>query len=155
MRNFLIILAAGGSAAMLLGALGFQYIGEMAPCKMCYWQRYPHGAAMGIGVLALILGGSLLPWLGALAALTTAGIGIYHTGVERGFWEGPTTCTSGPIENLTPDQLMDQIMSAPLVRCDEVPWELFTLSMASWNAIVSIGLAALWIAAANHARKGR
>ena len=155
MRNFLIILAAVGSAAMLLGALGFQYIGEMAPCKMCYWQRYPHGAAIGIGVLALIVGGSALPWLGALAALTTAGIGIYHTGVERGFWEGPTTCTSGPIENLTPDQLMDQIMSAPLVRCDEVPWELFTLSMASWNAIVSIGLAALWIAAANHARKGR
>jgi disulfide bond formation protein DsbB len=155
MRNLLIILAAGGSAALLLGALGFQYIGEMAPCKMCYWQRYPHAAAVGIGVLALIIGGSALPWLGALAALVTAGIGVYHTGVERGFWEGPSTCTSGPINNLTPDQLMEQIMSAPLVRCDEVPWELFTLSMASWNAIASLGLAALWIAAANHTRKGR
>ena len=155
MRNLLIILAAGGSAALLLGALGFQYIGEMAPCKMCYWQRYPHAAAVGIGALALIAGGSVLPWLGALAALATAGVGFYHTGVERGFWEGPSTCTSGPIENLTPDQLMEQIMSAPLVRCDEVPWEMFTLSMASWNAIASLGLAALWIAAANHARKGR
>jgi len=153
MHRFLIILAAGGSVAMLLGALGFQYIGEMAPCKLCYWQRYPHAAAAGIGVLALIIPGAVLPYLGSLAALATAGIGAYHTGVERGWWEGPSTCTSGPIGGLSPDQLMDQIMSAPLVRCDEVPWELFSLSMASWNAIASFGLVLLWIAAANHARK--
>ena len=155
MQRILIIIAALGSAGLLLGAFGFQYLGDMPPCKMCYWQRYPHDGAVGIGVLALMFGGAVLPWLGALAALTTAGIGIYHTGVERGFWEGPTTCTSGPVTDLTPEQLMEQIMSAPMVRCDEVPWEMFTLSMASWNAIASIGLAALWIAAANHARKGR
>ncbi|MBE1284632.1 MAG: disulfide bond formation protein B [Rhodobacteraceae bacterium] len=155
MRNTLVILAMAGSAALLLGALGFQYIGGMAPCEMCYWQRYPHAAAVGIGILALIVGGSALPWLGALAALTTAGIGVYHTGVERDWWEGPTTCTSGPVEGLTPEQLMEQIMSAPLVRCDEVPWELLTLSMASWNAIASLGLALIWVAAANHSRRGR
>lgn len=136
---------------MMLGALGFQYIGELPPCKMCYWQRYPHVAAVGIGVLAFVLPGvglTALLYLGAVAALVTAGIGVYHTGVERGFWEGPTTCTSGPIGGLTPEQLMEQIMGAPLVRCDEVPWELFTLSMASWNAIISFALAGLWIAAA-------
>jgi len=136
---------------MMLGALGFQYIGELPPCKMCYWQRYPHVAAVGIGVLAFLLPGvglTALLYLGAVAALVTAGIGVYHTGVERGFWEGPTTCTSGPIGGLTPEQLMEQIMGAPLVRCDEVPWELFTLSMASWNAIISFALAGLWIAAA-------
>ncbi len=151
MKRLLVLTATLGSAAMMLGALGFQYIGEMPPCKMCYWQRYPHLAAVGIGVLAMLLPvGSLtvLLYLGALAALTTAGIGLYHTGVERGFWEGPTTCTSGPIDGLTPEQLMQQIMGAPLVRCDEVPWELFSLSMASWNAILSIALAAVWIAAA-------
>lgn len=153
MHRLLITLAAGGSAALLLGALGFQYIGEMAPCKLCYWQRYPHAAAVGIGVLALIIPGALLPYLGALAALATAGIGAYHTGVERGWWEGPSTCTSGPIGGLSPDQLLDQIMAAPLVRCDEVPWEMLSLSMASWNAIASLGLALLWVAAANHARK--
>ncbi|KIC22478.1 disulfide bond formation protein B [Leisingera sp. ANG-Vp] len=153
MHRILIVLAAGGSAALLLGALGFQYIGEMAPCKLCYWQRYPHAAAAGIGVLALIIPGAILPYLGALAALATAGVGAYHTGVERGWWEGPSTCTSGPIGGLSPDQLMEQIMAAPLVRCDEVPWEMFTLSMATWNAIASFGLALLWIAAANHARK--
>ncbi|UWQ34690.1 disulfide bond formation protein B [Leisingera sp. M527] len=153
MHRFLIILAAGGSAALLLGALGFQYIGEMPPCKLCYWQRYPHAAAAGIGVLALIIPGALLPYLGALAALATAGIGAFHTGVERGWWEGPSTCTSGPIGGLSPDQLLDQIMAAPLVQCDQVPWEMLSLSMASWNGIASFGLALLWVAAANHARK--
>ncbi len=153
MHRLLIVLAAGGSAALLLGALGFQYIGEMAPCKLCYWQRYPHAAAAGIGLLALIIPGAVLPYLGALAALATSGVGAYHTGVERGWWEGPSTCTSGPIGGLSPDQLMDQIMAAPLVRCDEVPWEMLSLSMASWNAIASFGLALLWISAANHIRK--
>ncbi|UWQ55560.1 disulfide bond formation protein B [Leisingera caerulea] len=153
MHRLLIVIAATGSAALLLGALGFQYIGEMAPCKLCYWQRYPHAAAAGIGVLALIFPGAVLPYLGALAALSTAGVGVYHTGVERGWWEGPATCTSGPVGGLSPDQLMEQIMAAPLVRCDEVPWELFSLSMASWNAIASFGLTLIWIAAANHARK--
>ncbi|MGR3759486.1 disulfide bond formation protein B [Roseobacteraceae bacterium NS-SX3] len=153
MRQLLVLAAAGGSAALLLAAFGFQYLGDMAPCKLCIWQRYPHGAAVGIGALALVVSGPALPWLGALAALATAGVGGYHTGVERGWWEGPSTCTSGPIGGLSPDQLMEQIMAAPLVRCDEVPWELFGLSMASWNAIASLVLAGLWIAAANHARK--
>jgi disulfide bond formation protein DsbB len=148
MRRVLILAAAAGSAAMMLGALGFQFIGEMPPCKLCYWQRYPHVAAIGIGVLALMLPSSALLYLGALAALTTAGIGIYHSGVERGFWEGPTTCTSGAIGGLTPEQLLEQIMGAPLVRCDEVPWEMLGLSMASWNAVASLGLACVWIAAA-------
>ncbi len=152
LRSFLILLAAGGSAALLLGAFGFQYIGEMPPCKMCYWQRYPHGAAIGIGALALILSGSTLPYLGTLAALTTSAIGAFHAGVEQGWWEGPSTCTSGPVSGLTPEQLMEQIMAAPLVRCDEIPWELFGLSMAGWNAVISLGLALLWFAAARHSR---
>lgn len=151
-RTSLILTAVAGSAALLLGAWGFQYIGEMAPCKLCYWQRYPHAVAVVIGILAVLLPGRWLPLLGGIAALTTSGIGIYHTGVERGWWEGPTTCTSGPIGGLTPDQLMDQIMSAPLTRCDEVPWELFTLSMASWNALISLGLAVIWFAAARASR---
>jgi disulfide bond formation protein DsbB len=150
MRKVLVLAAAGGSAALLLGALGVQYIGEMAPCKLCYWQRYPHAAAAGIGLLALLIPGAVLPYLGALAALATAGVGAYHTGVERGWWEGPSTCTSGPISNLSPEQLMEQIMTAPLVRCDEVPWEMFTLSMASWNAIASLILAGRWVAAARN-----
>ena len=148
-RNQLVLTAAGGSLFMLLGAFAFQHIGGMPPCKLCLWQRYPHAAAIIIGAIALWVPGRALPLLGALAALTTFAIGLYHTGVERSWWEGPTTCTSGPIGNLSAKELMAQIMSAPLVRCDEVPWEMFTLSMASWNAIASFGLALVWLAAAN------
>ena len=147
-RKLLIFLAAVGSAALLLGAFGFQYLGEMPPCKLCLWQRWPHVAAIVIGVLAIWTGIRALPWLGAMAAATTAGIGIYHTGVERDWWEGPTTCTSGPIGGMSGQDLMAQIMAAPLVRCDEVPWEMFTLSMASWNAIASLGLVLIWMMAA-------
>lgn len=146
-RNTLIILAAGGSLALLLGAWGFQMLGY-PPCKMCIWQRWPHGAAIGIGILAVWLPLAILPVFGALAALLTAGIGLYHTGVERDWWEGPTTCTSGDITNLSADQLMTQILEAPLIRCDEVAWQFLTLSMASWNMIISLALACLWIMAA-------
>lgn len=147
-RPNLVILAGLGSAALLIGALGFQYIGGMPPCKMCYWQRYPHVAAVLIALLALAIPGRALALLGALAALTTAAIGLFHTGVERGLWEGPTSCTSQGTQGLSSAELMEQILKAPIVRCDEVPWELFSLSMASWNAIASIALALIWLTAA-------
>lgn len=147
-RNSLILLATLGSATLLLGALAFQYIGGLAPCAMCIWQRYPHGAAVVIGILALAFPVLRpLPLLGALAAAVTAGIGYYHAGVEQGWWEGPSTCTSGPISGLSAEELMDQIMSAPLVRCDEIPWEILGISMAGWNALISSGLVLIWIAA--------
>lgn len=147
-RNALVFIAAGGSALLMLGALAFQHLGGLAPCPMCIWQRYPHVAAFLIGIAALVLPGRALPLLGALAALITAAIGLYHTGVERGWWEGPTTCTSGPITGLSTEELMDQIMAAPLVRCDEVVWTFLGLSMPSWNAILSFALALIWLAAA-------
>ncbi|WP_171099290.1 disulfide bond formation protein B [Ruegeria sp. HKCCD7255] len=147
-RKTLIALATAGSAALLLGALGFQYLGSLAPCKMCIWQRFPHGAAILIGVLAFVFPGIRpLPLLGALAAATTAGIGIFHAGVEKGLWEGPSTCTSGSISGLSPEELLDQIMNAPVVRCDEIAWEMLGLSMAGWNALLSAGLVLLWLAA--------
>ena len=147
-RNQLVLIAALGSAALLLGALAFQHLGGLPPCKLCIWQRYPHVAACLIGVAALAVSGRALPVLGALAAATTGGIGMYHTGVERGWWEGPSTCTAGEVGGLSTDQLMDQILNAPLVRCDDIAWELFGLSMASWNAVIAFGLAGIWIAAA-------
>ncbi|MEX0287415.1 MAG: disulfide bond formation protein B [Paracoccaceae bacterium] len=147
-RRSLILMAMAGSAAMLLGAFAFQHLGGLAPCKMCLWQRWPHAAAVVLGAMALVVPASLLLWGGALAALATAGIGVFHTGVERGWWEGPSTCTSGDISTLSTDDLLDQIMSAPLVRCDEVAWEFLSLSMASWNAVISLAFCALWIVAA-------
>jgi len=143
-----MLLAAAGSAAMLLGAFGFQYIGGLAPCHLCLLQRYPHGVAAVIGVLvALGITWSPLALFGALAALTTAGIGVYHTATERGWVQGPTDCTGFDISKMDPGQLMEAIKAAPLVRCDEVAWSMFGLSMASWNAVISVGLALVWLAA--------
>lgn len=144
-RQYPIALAAGGSAALLLAAWGFQYLGGLAPCQMCIWQRWPHGAAVLIGCAAILRPGSLLIWAGAMAAMASAGIGAYHTGVERGWWPGPATCSSGSISDLTAEELLDQIMAAPLVRCDEVAWEFLSLSMASWNMLLSLGLVVLWL----------
>ena len=148
-KRLLVLVAASGSAALLLGAWGFQYIGGLAPCKMCIWQRYPHGVAVILGALAFAFPGVRpLPLLGALAAATTAGIGFYHAGVEQGWWEGPNSCTSSSIDGLTPDQLLDQILNAPLVRCDDIAWSLMGISMAGWNGILSTLLVVLWIKSA-------
>ena len=144
----LVRLATLGSLALLAGAWAFQHLGGLAPCSLCLWQRWPHAVAVLMGTLALMLPGVVWPLLGALAVGASAVLGAYHTGVERGWWEGPTTCSAGPIGGLSTDELFDQIMNAPLVRCDEVPWEMFGLSMASWNMVISLVLMALWIAAA-------
>lgn len=146
------VLAALGSLALLLGAYGFQYIGGLAPCHLCWLQRYPHMAAVAIGALVLAtrgaMAGRLLAWGGALAALTTAGYGAYHTGVERHWWLGPSTCTSGDVGALSAKDLLAQIQAAPVVQCDAVAWEMWGLSMASWNMALSLALAGLWIYAA-------
>ncbi|WP_299614389.1 disulfide bond formation protein B [uncultured Tateyamaria sp.] len=145
-RQRLIALAALGSALLLGGAFVFQALGY-APCKMCIWQRYPHAAAIALGALALFVPLPALIALGALAALTTAGIGGYHVGVEQGWWQGPTSCSAGAVDSIDPDALFDQIMAAPLIRCDEIAWQLAGLSMAGWNMVISLVLAAIWIAA--------
>ena len=147
-RNMLVVAAASGSAALMIAALAFQHLGGLAPCQMCIWQRYPHVIAIAIGLVAIRFGNAALAWLGALAAFATAAVGAYHTGVERGWWEGPSSCSAQSIGGLTTDELFEQIMTAPVVRCDEVAWSLIGLSMASWNMIASLVLAALWIAAA-------
>ena len=145
-RAHLILVAALGSAALLAGAFTFQAFGY-APCHLCLLQRWPHAAAVVIGAIALMIGGWLLPMLGAAAALTTAGIGLYHTGVERHWWQGPTTCTSSSVEGVDPTDLLNQILAAPIVRCDEVAWQLMGISMASWNMLASLVLVFIWIAA--------
>lgn len=144
-----MLMAAAGSLALLLGAFAFQALGY-APCKLCIWQRWPHGVAVGAGALVLITG----PWLvwglaGALGALGSAGIGVYHTGVEMGWWEGPASCSGGGdgLAGLSGDQLLSLDVPVDIVMCDEVAWAFLGLSMASWNAILSFLLAALWFQA--------
>ena len=144
-RN-LMLLAAGGSLALLVGAFIFQALGY-APCKLCLWQRWPHAAAIAAGGLVLVLGPVLLLGIaGALAALTTAGIGVYHTGVERDFWEGPTSCSGSGngLAGLSGTDLLSTEAPNDIVMCDEVAWAFAGLSMASWNTIFSLVLAGIW-----------
>ena len=147
-RN-LMLLAAFGSFALLAGAFVFQYLGY-APCKLCLWQRWPHAAAIAIGGLVLILGPlALLGLAGALAALTTAGLGVYHTGVERKWWDGPQGCTgdAGSLSGMSGTDLLSLDEPVAIVMCDEVAWAFGGFSMASWNAFISLALAALWFRA--------
>jgi disulfide bond formation protein DsbB len=117
------------------GAYISEYVFGLYPCEMCWWQRYPHFAAI---FLALVAGVSAvkLPWIKlAAAAIFISGlIGLWHAGVEYRWWEGVTACTSTARSGGDP---LDAIMNAPLVRCDQVQWSLFGVSLAGWNFLFS------------------
>ena len=136
-----------GSLALLLGALAFQYLGGLAPCPLCIWQRWPHAIAIALGLLILAWPRRGLAVLAGLAVLVGAGIGLYHVGIEQGWWPGPTTCTAPEAGALPPGELLDQILATPVVLCDQVAWSLWGISMAGWNAILSVGIAWLWFRA--------
>ncbi|PWR18969.1 disulfide bond formation protein B [Zavarzinia compransoris] len=141
-RGAALVLA--GSAALLGGALLFQYGGGLAPCELCIWQRWAHGAAMAGAVLALVLPRGLPAALGLGLALVglVAGVGIagFHVGVEQGWWQGLAACGGGGSTAGSVQDLLSQIETAPVVRCGDVAWSLFGLSMAGWNALISLGL---------------
>lgn len=143
MIRHLPLLAAAGSLALLLAALFFQYVWGLAPCALCIWQRWPHVLAVAAGAGALVS-----PWaslFGLGATLWGAGIALYHSGIEQDWWDGPASCTaSNDIGSLTVEELMAQIEAAPLIRCDEIAWNFLGLSMANWNGLATLGLAAIW-----------
>lgn len=153
-----LILAA--SVAVLAGAFLFQYAGGLAPCVLCIYQRYPYGVAIALSALALILangrtrGAALLAC--AAAFLVGAGFAVFHIGVEQHWWQGTAACTggdAGPAGSL--EALRAQIMAAPVVRCDQIAWSLFGISMAGYNALISSALALVSLVAARRAlRRG-
>ncbi len=137
--------------ALLGGAYGSQFLGGLFPCEMCWWQRYPHFAAVAIALLAFMVSNpgyrKALVALAALAIATSGVIAGYHAGVEYGWWEGLTKCTSSV--SGTGDDLLKSIMNAPLIRCDVAPWSLFGISLAGYNFLLSLGgagviLASIW-----------
>ncbi|HEV2746278.1 MAG TPA: disulfide bond formation protein B [Allosphingosinicella sp.] len=137
-------------ATLLAGALGSQYLGGLYPCEMCHWQRWPHYAALALGLVSLAMRGTAdrgrsFVWLAALAILTSGAIGVYHAGVEAGLFEGLTQCSA--TGGGSGADLLADIMATPLVRCDQVQFAFLGLSMAAWNAVISIGSACviLWL----------
>lgn len=136
--------AALGSALLLAGAFAFQYIGGLAPCPMCLWQRWPHALAIVLGIVLVAEPRREIALLGALTMIVSAGLGLYHAGVEQAWWQGPTTCVAPSVAGVPPAELLENILAAPVVRCDEIAWSLLGVSMAGWNAILSVALALLW-----------
>ena len=132
-----------GPAGLLGGALAFQYLGGLAPCEMCLWQRYALVTALGLALLGWMLGHKrVVLGLAAVAVLGGAGIAAFHAGVEQHWWKGITECAA-PMVTGTSAEIMGQIMAQPLVRCDAIAWSLFGTSMAGWNALVSLGFGGL------------
>lgn len=129
-------------AALLGGAYLSQYGFGLFPCEMCWWQRYPHFAALGCGLAAFMIKPPQV-WtaLAGLAILTSGLIGGFHAGVEYGWWEGITACTA-PAAGIS---VLD-LNAAPLIRCDVAPWTLAGISLAGFNFLIS-GLAGAAIVA--------
>lgn len=125
---------------LLGGAYASQYIGGLYPCEMCWWQRWPHFAALPLALLGFFNPGKQqrknAVALAALAILTSGLIGGYHAGVEYGWWEGITTCSSTVAPGSGKD-VLDAILNAPLIRCDIAPWTLFGISLAGYNFLIS------------------
>ena len=121
---------------LLGGAYVAQYGFGLAPCEMCWWQRYPHFAALAFAVLAWLRPpGTTAISLAALGLAISGVIGLFHAGVEYGWWEGLTACST---DNLASSgNPLDAIMNAPLVRCDVAPWSLLGISLAGWNFLFS------------------
>ncbi|WP_336957991.1 disulfide bond formation protein B [Sphingobium aquiterrae] len=132
---------------LLGGALVSQYGFGLYPCEMCMWQRWPHLVAIFFALDAIALRGrppisALMVVLAALAIATSGAIGAFHAGVEYGWWEGLTTCSSSPSGGSAQD-VLNTILAAPLTRCDVAAWTLFGISLAGYNALFSLGAALL------------
>lgn len=127
-------------AALLAGALGFQHLGNLAPCEMCLWQRWPHVVAAVAATCGIVLPSVRTPllWLAAIAVAVSGTIGAFHAGVEQGWWEGITTCA---VTETAAGDFTSAMLNAPFVRCDAVPWSFAGLSMAGWNAALSLATA--------------
>ncbi len=142
-------LLLGASAAILAVAFASQYIAGLEPCVLCLYQRVPYGAVIALSGLGLGLSGLAPPPKGvivslaglcAVAFLVNAGIAIFHVGVEQHWWQGSEACGAVGTMARTIEELRAQILAAPVVRCDAVPWSLFAISMAGYNVLASLGL---------------
>ncbi|HVO17262.1 MAG TPA: disulfide bond formation protein B [Alphaproteobacteria bacterium] len=150
-------LIAAASVAVLAAAFAFQYLGGLQPCILCVYQRYPYGVAIALGVVGLVLprgrAQSVLVGLAALVFLVDAGIAGFHVGVEQHWWEGTASCGgAAPAVPQNLDSLMKSLEKEP-VRCDAVAWSLFGISMAGYNFLIALALAAFSAVAAR--RLGR
>lgn len=157
MKETASLLLVAGSVMALSAAWYFQLVVGLAPCPLCLDQRIAYYAAVPLGLIAFFLARSdrsgparvLLALLG-VAMLVNAGIAVYHAGIEWQFWTGPTACTGAPVATTN---VLSALKGARVPRCDEAAWRMFGLSMAGWNALIALALAAVGFAGATTGRK--
>jgi disulfide bond formation protein DsbB len=129
--------------ALIAGAWGFQLFGHLYPCEMCHWQRWPHYAAIVLAALAFSVPGltnkRALVWLATLAIAISGLIGVYHAGVEYQWWHGFTQCTASFNRGGSTADLLKAITAAPIIRCDVPQWTFHGISLAGFNAVISLG----------------
>lgn len=139
--------------ATLAGAWFFQLVLDIRPCPLCLEQRYAYYLTIPLAVLVAIAAAKDAPrglvvtglMLLALAALANAVLGGYHAGVEWKFWQGPTDC-SGPVVDLgKAGSLLERLDTVKVIRCDEVQWRFLGLSLAGYNVLISLAMAAIAI----------
>jgi len=140
--------AAIASALLLGGAYYFEYVVGLDPCDLCLWQRYPHLAVIAAGLAAVACFAAprlalVLTLVAITGLLLTAGVGLFHVGVEQHWWSAPMACTGRIPPGLSTEALKQYLLSTKMVRCDEVVWKMWGISMAGWNAILSGGLAVI------------
>jgi len=152
----LLVIAA--AAFSLAAALASEHLGGLRPCALCLYQRWPYIAAILLGLIALGLRSRRVALraviaLAGLAFLTSAGIAAFHVGVEQHWWQGTAACGGGGLgSGLTLDQLREQLMAAPVVRCDEIAFSLFGISMAGYNLLYATACGAASLLAAARLR---
>lgn len=140
---FVILIASVGALGTAFTA---QYWGGLQPCVLCLYQRWPYAITILLGLIGIWVAAptarAAIIALAGLAFLAGAGIAAFHVGVEQGWWQGTTQCgTSGTPATL--EELRAQILAAPVVRCTDIAWSLFGISMAGFNVIASLILAAV------------
>ncbi|MEX1110057.1 MAG: disulfide bond formation protein B [Dongiaceae bacterium] len=143
-RRQLPLFALLAALAPLAGALGAQYLGGLQPCPLCLWQRYPYVVAVLLAAIAWWMGARgnnaaaerVLLLLVALAFLVSAGIAVFHVGVEQKWWEGTAGCVGSiDFSGLTVEEMAAALEDTAPARCDEIAWSFLGISMAGFNAI--------------------
>jgi disulfide bond formation protein DsbB len=145
------VLVAAVGAATILGAYYFQYVMGLPPCPLCLDQRIAYYVSIPLAVVVAIAAGRDAPrgvvaaGLGviALAMLFNSGLAMFHAGVEWKWWPGPQEC-SGPLTDLSAGgDLLSSLTNLTIVRCDEAAWRFLGLSLAGYNVLISLALAAI------------
>jgi disulfide bond formation protein DsbB len=146
------LLLALASAAILLAALALQYLGGLPPCPLCIWQRWPYVAVIALGLIGWRWRPRAMLGVAALVLLGGAGIAAYHVGIEQGWWALPAGCVAGGTAQSV-EELKRMLAEAP-PACDQVGFTFLGLSLAGWNLVASLAMAAAATAAVIGLRRG-